>query len=130
VTDIQVERNRERDALERNITAVARRVSRGDEEHSRQHGRMMEENVMLMSQISELRRQNENLKRRGMLMEQSTDGAYSPEELEKILEMQKGRMSELAEQLKQLQLRGNVGRRVPVSRERLPPMNPTGDAKS
>lgn len=36
VTDIQVERNRERDALERNITAVARRISRGDEEHSRQ----------------------------------------------------------------------------------------------
>jgi hypothetical protein len=35
VTDIQVERNQERDALERNITAVARRINRGKKEHNR-----------------------------------------------------------------------------------------------
>jgi WD40 repeat protein len=125
VTDIQVERNRERDALERNITAVARRINRGDEEHARQHTRMMEENVMLMTQISELRRQNENLVKRQRVLEESSKSTYTAEELNKILEMQKDRIAQLTEQLKQLQLRGNVGRRVPVSRERLPPMNAT-----
>jgi chromosome segregation ATPase len=123
VTDIQVERNRERDALERNITAIARRINRGDEEHARQHHRMMEENVMLMTQISELRRQNENLLKRQRVLEESSKSAYSAEELNKILEMQKDRIAQLTEQLKQLQLRGNVSRRVAASRERLPPMN-------
>jgi chromosome segregation ATPase len=124
VTDIQVERNRERDALERNITAVARRINRGDEEHARQHSRMMEENVMLMTQISELRRQNENLVKRQRIIEESNKSAYTAEELNKILDMQKDRIAQLTEQLKQLQLRGNVSRKVPISRERLPPMNP------
>lgn len=123
VTDIQVERNRERDALERNITAVARRISRGDEENNRQHGRMMEENVMLMTQISELRRQNANLVKRQRVIEESNKSAYTAEELNKILDMQIDRIQQLSEQLKQLQLRGNVSKRVPVSRERLPPMN-------
>ena len=124
VTDIQIERNRERDALERNITAVARRINRGDEEHSRQHSRMMEENVTLMTQISELNRQNQNLLKRKMLLEESSKSAYTAEELHKILEMQNDRIGQLTEQLKQLQLRGNVSRRHPISRERLPPINP------
>ena len=110
--------------MERNITAVARRINRGDEEHERQHVRMMEENVMLMSQISELRRQNEILVKRKKVYEESSKSAYTAEELNKILEMQKERISQLTEQLKQLQLRGNVSRKNPVSRERLPPMNP------
>jgi len=124
VTDIQIERNRERDALERNITAVARRINRGDEEHTRQHSRMMEENVTLMTQISELNRQNQNLLKRKMLLEESSKSAYTAEELHKILEMQNDRIGQLTEQLKQLQLRGNVSRRHPISRERLPPINP------
>ena len=125
VTDIQVERNRERDALERNITAVARRINRGDEEHSRHRIRMMEESTMLMTQISELRRQNENLMKRQRVIEESSKSAYTAEELNKILEMQKDRIAQLTDQLRQLQLRGNVGRKnVPFSRERLPPMNP------
>ena len=124
VTDIQVERNRERDALERNITAVSRRISRGDEEHARQHNRMMEENVTLMTQISELNRQNENLRKRKRMLEESSKSMYSAEELNKILEMMKGRVAQLTEQLKQLQLRGNVSRKNPMSRSRLPPMNP------
>ena len=123
VTDIQVERNRERDALERNITAVARRISRGDEEHARQHNRMMEENVTLMTQISELNRQNENLRKRKRMLEESAKSMYSKEELNKIIEMLKERDAQLTEQLKQLQLRGNVSRRNPMSRSRLPPMN-------
>jgi hypothetical protein len=127
VTDIQVERNRERDALERNITAVARRINRGNEEHNRQYRRMMEESVMLMTQISELRRQNENLNKRQRVIDESNKLAYSAEELNKILEMQKDRIAQLTEQLKQLQLRGNVSRKVPPSKERLPPMNATAD---
>jgi hypothetical protein len=35
VTNIQIERNQERDALERNITAVAGRINRKKEEHNR-----------------------------------------------------------------------------------------------
>jgi chromosome segregation ATPase len=129
VTDIQVERNRERDALERNITAVARRINRGDEENARQHSRMMEENVMLMTQISELRRQNENLIKRQRVLDESSKSTYTAEELNKILEMQKDRIAQLSDQLKQLQLRGNVSRRVSVSRERLPPMNAADEHK-
>jgi hypothetical protein len=87
---------------------------------------MMEEGVMLMTQIGELRRQNENLRKRQRVLDESSKLAYTAEELNKILEMQKDRISQLAEQLKQLQLRGNVSRRVPVSRERLPPMNAEG----
>ena len=124
VTDIQVERNRERDALERNITAVAKRINRGDEEHSRHRIRMMEESTILMTQISELRKQNETLMKRQRVMEESSKSQYTAEELNKILEMQKDRINQLTDQLKQLQLRGNVSKRVPVSRERLPPMNP------
>jgi hypothetical protein len=86
----------------------------------------MEENVVLMTQISELRRQNENLVNRQRIFEESSKSAYTAEELNKILEMQKDRIAQLTEQLKQLQLRGNVGRKVPVSRERLPPMNADG----
>jgi predicted RNase H-like nuclease (RuvC/YqgF family) len=128
VTDIQVERNRERDALERNITAVARRINRGNEEHNRQYRRMIEESVMLMTQISELRRQNENLNKRQRVIDESNKLAYTAEELNKILEMQKDRIAQLTEQLKQLQLRGNVSRKVPPSKERLPPMNATADS--
>jgi maltooligosyltrehalose synthase len=51
VTDIQVERNREHDALERNVTAVARKMNRGDEENTREHRRKMEKNVTLMTRI-------------------------------------------------------------------------------
>jgi hypothetical protein len=84
----------------------------------------MEENVILMTQISELRRQNENLIKRQRVIEESSKSTYTAEELNKILEMQKDRIAQLTDQLKQLQLRGNVGRRAQVSRERLPPMNP------
>ena len=80
---------------------------------------------MLMTQISELRRQNENLMKRQRVIEESSKSAYTAEELNKILEMQKDRIAQLTDQLRQLQLRGNVGRKnVPFSRERLPPMNP------
>lgn len=129
LADIQVERNRERDALERNITAIARRINRGNEEHSRQHSRMMEENVMLMSQISEIRRQNGKLLKNRRILEESSKSAYTAEELNKIIEMQKGRIAQLTDQLKQLQLRGNVTRKNPASNPRLPPMNvsPNGD---
>lgn len=127
LADIQVERNRERDALERNITAIARRINRGNEEHSRQHSRMMEENVMLMSQISEIRRQNGKLMKNRKIIEESSKSTYSAEELNKIIEMQKGRIAQLTDQLKQLQLRGNVTRRVPMSQTRLPPMNVSAD---
>jgi hypothetical protein len=123
VTDIQIERNRERDALERNITAIAKRINRGDEEHSLQHSRMMEENVMLITQISELRRQNENLVKRQRIIEELNKSVDTADELNKILDMQKDRLVQLTEQLKQLQLRGKVSRKVPLSRERLPPMN-------
>ncbi|OHS96012.1 hypothetical protein TRFO_10184 [Tritrichomonas foetus] len=125
LADIQVERNRERDALERNITAIARRINRGNEEHSRQHSRMMEENVMLMTQISEIRRQNGKLAKNRRVIEESSKSTYSAEELNKIIEMQKGRIAQLTDQLKQLQLRGNVTRKNPVSHARLPPMNVT-----
>lgn len=124
VTDIQVERNRERDALERNITAAARRINRGDEEHARHHTRMVDENVTLMTQISELNRANENLRKKKRMLDESSKSTYSAEELNKIIEMQKDRIAQLTEQLKQLQLRGNISRRNPTSRERLPPMDP------
>ena len=70
-TDIKVESNHERVALERNITAVALRISRGKKEHTRQCNRMMEENVKLMTQIRELNRQNEKLRKRKMMLEES-----------------------------------------------------------
>jgi hypothetical protein len=109
-TDIQVEQNRERDALERTMTAVARRINRGDEEHARQHSRMMEENVMLMTQISELRRWSENLVKMQRLLEESSTTTSTAEELNTIREMQK----DMIEQLKQ-QFRGNISRRVPAN---------------
>jgi pyoverdine/dityrosine biosynthesis protein Dit1 len=80
---------------------------------------------MLMTEISELRRQNENLVKRQRVLDESSKSTSTAEELNKILEMQKDRIAQLTEQLKQLQLRGKISRRVPVSRERLPPMNAT-----
>lgn len=123
VTDIQIERNRQRDALERNITAVARRLSRGDEESKRTQERKMAESVTLMTQISDLRRQIQNLRMKKEILEESHKSMFSQEELHKIIQMQEGRIKELTTQLKQLQLRGNVSRRPAMSKERLPPMN-------
>ena len=51
-TDTQVERNRERVALKRSITAVAHCINRCDKEHTRQYNRMMEENVTLTTESS------------------------------------------------------------------------------
>jgi predicted RNase H-related nuclease YkuK (DUF458 family) len=48
---------------------------------------MMEENVMLMTQINKLRRQNKNLVKR--IIEESNKSAYTAEELNKILDMQR-----------------------------------------
>jgi hypothetical protein len=70
---IQVGRNRERDALERKITAIVRRINPGNEEHNRHYRRMMEEGVMLMPQISELRRQNKNLNKRQRVIDVLTN---------------------------------------------------------
>ena len=69
-TDIKVERNRERVALERNIKDVAHCISRSDEGHPRKYNTMMEENVTLMTQSSELNRQNEKLRKRKRLLEE------------------------------------------------------------
>jgi hypothetical protein len=110
VTDIQVEQNRERDALERTMTTVARRVNRGDDEHARRHSKMMEENVMLVTQISELRKWSENLVKRQRLLEESSTTTSTTEELNTIRKMQKDRIGQLRQQL-----RGNIARRVPAN---------------
>jgi hypothetical protein len=68
------------------------------------------------------------LNKRHRVIGKSNELAYSAEELNKILEMQKDRIAQLTEQLKQLQLRGNASRKVPPSKERLPPMNATTDS--
>jgi hypothetical protein len=60
----------------------------------------MEESVILMTQISELRRQNENLNKKQRVIGKSNKLAYSAEELNKILKMQKDRIAQLIEQLK------------------------------
>ena len=70
-TDIKVERNRERVALERNIKDVAHRISRDDEEHTRQYKRIMEENVTLTTQVSELNRENEISRKMKRMLEES-----------------------------------------------------------
>jgi hypothetical protein len=89
---------------------------------------MTEESVMLMRQISQLRRQNENLNNRQKVIGKSNKLAYSAEEFNKILEMQTDRIAQLTEQLKQFQLRGNVSREVPLSNEKLPRMSATSDS--
>jgi hypothetical protein len=67
------------------------------------------------------------LNRRQKVLDESSKSAYTAKELNKILEMQKARIAQLTEQVKQLQLRWNVGKRHPTSHERLPPMNATSD---
>jgi hypothetical protein len=89
---------------------------------------MMEDSVMLMTQINELRRQNENLNKKQRVIGKSNKLASSAEELNKILEIQKDRIAQLTEQLKQLQLRGKVSTKVPPSKQRLPSMNATADS--
>jgi small-conductance mechanosensitive channel len=66
-----------------------------------------------------LRRQSGNLRKGQRVLEERSKFTYNAEELNEIVEMEKDRIHQLAEQLKQLQLRGNVSRGIPVSCERL-----------
>jgi predicted nucleic acid-binding Zn-ribbon protein len=67
---------------------------------------MMEEKVMLMTQIRELRRQNANLVKKQRVIKESNKSAYTAEELNKILDVQKDQIAQLTKQLKQLQQEG------------------------
>merc|ERR1712054_387290 len=60
--DIQKEYNRQRDYLEKSVESLKRKLNKNMELHRNDNSRMMQENVSLIKEINELRREIKNMK--------------------------------------------------------------------
>uniref|UniRef100_A0A061RT72 Wd repeat-containing protein 65-like n=2 Tax=Tetraselmis sp. GSL018 TaxID=582737 RepID=A0A061RT72_9CHLO len=131
--DIQWEYNRQREYLEKTVDNLKRKLAKDMDLHRTDNMRVMQENVALIKEINELRREIKNLKsgackdgkdafKRGL----SKSGDFEFAARDKEIEMQRDLIQRLRNELLHCnqrikELEEHVNKR-PVSRERLPPM--------
>lgn len=60
--DVQLEHNRQRDFLERNISSLKKKLAKAEELHRTETTRIMRENVALIKEINDLRKELRNSK--------------------------------------------------------------------
>eukprot|EP00217_Crustomastix_stigmatica_P010708 CAMPEP_0183813298 /NCGR_PEP_ID=MMETSP0803_2-20130417/52843_1 /TAXON_ID=195967 /ORGANISM="Crustomastix stigmata, Strain CCMP3273" /LENGTH=1181 /DNA_ID=CAMNT_0026058151 /DNA_START=28 /DNA_END=3573 /DNA_ORIENTATION=- len=129
--DVQKEYNRQREYLEKSVESLKRKLHKDVELHRTDNMRIMQENVTLIKEINELRRELKALKQAQRVNADSKGGRAagatpvdSGAGSAKELEMQRAeikRLRDRVEELEGLVERVNVQR--PMSRERLPPLD-------
>eukprot|EP00286_Rhodomonas_abbreviata_P019738 CAMPEP_0181309260 /NCGR_PEP_ID=MMETSP1101-20121128/11919_1 /TAXON_ID=46948 /ORGANISM="Rhodomonas abbreviata, Strain Caron Lab Isolate" /LENGTH=1189 /DNA_ID=CAMNT_0023415733 /DNA_START=168 /DNA_END=3733 /DNA_ORIENTATION=- len=135
--DIQKEYNRQRDYLEKTVDSLKRKLSKDMELHKTDSMRIMQENVSLIKEINELRREIKGLKQgprpvqaplppNGKETPMGSSGrgsraATASVEAAKEIEMQREEILRLRQRLESVQ--GNPIANRPTSREKLPPMD-------
>eukprot|EP00240_Pyramimonas_obovata_P000064 CAMPEP_0118921440 /NCGR_PEP_ID=MMETSP1169-20130426/720_1 /TAXON_ID=36882 /ORGANISM="Pyramimonas obovata, Strain CCMP722" /LENGTH=1196 /DNA_ID=CAMNT_0006862159 /DNA_START=210 /DNA_END=3800 /DNA_ORIENTATION=+ len=142
--DIQKEYNRQREYLEKSVESLKRKLHKDMESHRQDNMRIMQENVTLIKEINELRRevrQAKSSKSRGELDKKAptkkrsaSAGVHRPlpasvEEAGRELEMQKAEISKLQSRIFELERALSMHEKInprPMSRERLPPMEGFG----
>jgi chromosome segregation ATPase len=72
--DIQAEYNRQREHLERTVSTLKVKLSRDDRLHKTDNVRIMQENVALISEINQLRKEIKGIKQREKALELSNIG--------------------------------------------------------
>mmetsp|Transcript_31356 Transcript_31356/g.74513 ORF Transcript_31356/g.74513 Transcript_31356/m.74513 type:complete len:1197 (-) Transcript_31356:67-3657(-) len=134
--DIQKEYNRQRDYLEKTVDSLKRKLSKDMDLHKTDSMRIMQENVALIKEINELRREIKALKvgarppagAAGQGQGKDTPvsgrnsqsrGYSSSAEVQKEVEMQRDEIRRLRSRIDELQ---GVNTNRPTSREKLPPM--------
>merc|ERR1712054_57962 len=76
--DIQKEYNRQRDYLEKSVESLKRKLNKNMELHRSDNQRMMQENVSLIKEINELRREIKNMKQAQRAKELAGGNAKKP----------------------------------------------------
>mmetsp|Transcript_21132 Transcript_21132/g.47585 ORF Transcript_21132/g.47585 Transcript_21132/m.47585 type:complete len:661 (-) Transcript_21132:39-2021(-) len=133
--DIQKEYNRQREYLEKTVDSLKRKLSKDMDLHKTESMRIMNENVALVKEINELRREIKSLKQgprppgvpNGKETPQFSTGSgrgsravSSSVEAAKEIEMQRDEIRRLRQRLDELEQNPIMNR--PTSREKLPPM--------
>jgi len=141
--DIQKEYNRQREYLEKSVESLKRKLHKDMELHRTDNMRIMQENVGLIKEINELRRELKAMKQaqRAKDLEATSNprksamsvkgGATGGGTAGGEIEMQRGEIARLRNEVDQKQARideleaaaGHVHAQRPMSRERLPPMD-------
>ena len=132
--DIQKEYNRQRDYLEKTVDSLKRKLSKDMDLHKTDSMRIMQENVALIKEINELRREIKALKQAPRGPAPGGNGKDTPQvasgrgsravtssvEAAKEIEMQREEIRRLRSRLDELERNPIVNR--PTSREKLPAM--------
>lgn len=135
--DIQREYNRQREYLERSVETLKRKLAKDMEMHRNDNRRIMQENVALIKEINELRREMRHIKTtqyekdvlgltgRGSTSARSRHSTRPhtgrSSNADKEIEMQRQQIAQLREHIARLEEALMTNR--PISREKLPPMD-------
>uniref|UniRef100_A0A7S0VMW2 Cilia- and flagella-associated protein 57 n=1 Tax=Hemiselmis tepida TaxID=464990 RepID=A0A7S0VMW2_9CRYP len=129
--DIQKEYNRQRDYLEKTVESLKKKLSKDMDLHKTDSTRIMHENVALIKEINELRREIKALKQGGMRppgggatgKDTPASGRATSSRMgadpSKEIDMQREEIRRLRNRVDELE---GVDRTRPTSREKLPPM--------
>ncbi|CAL1538634.1 unnamed protein product [Lymnaea stagnalis] len=141
--DIQKEFSRQKEHLERSVASLRKKLEKDSEIHKADNVRIMQENVTLIKEINDLRKElricrvliHDMEAAMGLDMRNKKSGPTIPlppkpagplvekelEEHKKIIEMQQMELKRLRDEIYDLEL--TLGSR-PISRQRLPPVSP------
>ena len=125
-TDVASEYARQRDYLEKTVNGLKRKLQRDTEMHRKESMRVMQENVTLIREINDLRREQKAIKAAAKADTGGGGGGGGGKDGREI-EMQRQQIAQLRAQLGEMDGRpaSQMSSR-PGSRERLPPMDYEG----
>jgi len=125
--DLQKEYNRQRDYLEKTVESLKRKLVKDADSHKTDTNRIMNENVILIKEINELRREIKMLKSQALAKKGDSDvlgtsiGSARADDAHREIEMQRMEIQRLRQRIDDLE-RQLYARGRPVSSEKLPPM--------
>ena len=126
--DIQSEYKRQRDYLEKTIESLKRKLQKDDKAHRGDLMRVMNENVSLIKEINELRREIKAMKLATQTTMKRSTNSSKKADAQREVEMQREIIAQLREELEdknglisELEAKANYR---PMSREKLPPLEP------
>lgn len=130
--DIQREYNRQREYLEKSVESLKRKLQKDMELHRSDNMRIMQENVSLIKEINELRREvkvlrssnakrDDNSSQHKKLESGRSINASTEDHSQKLMDMLEGKDAVIRDLQERLSGYEKVNNR-PMSRERLPPM--------
>eukprot|EP00998_Keelungia_sp_KM082_P011069 NODE_72_length_2822_cov_65.725788_g68_i0.p1 GENE.NODE_72_length_2822_cov_65.725788_g68_i0~~NODE_72_length_2822_cov_65.725788_g68_i0.p1 ORF type:complete len:921 (-),score=372.38 NODE_72_length_2822_cov_65.725788_g68_i0:59-2716(-) len=126
--DLQKEYNRQRDYLEKTVESLKRKLVKDMDTHKSDTNRIMNENVVLIKEINELRREIKMLRSVAQAKPEK-DGAQGAtatrvedQQAQREIEMQRMEIQRLRQRVDELERQVHAKGR-PASKERLPPMD-------